>query len=272
MRTVTLAAGIGTIDTAGQTVTFNNAIGNSGAGGLTKTGLGTLTLNGTNKYSGVTTVNQGTPGIGHQRGVYQFGFDQPGDHGQQGRHSVDTATSEVQGLSLVSQVHRRGVGTVKGEVAALAGSLITHTNGVIGTLSFANDLGINGATVAMDVSASESDLIAVAGNLGLTNGILQLNVTGTLANGRYKLISYGGSLLSGAGSSANLTVVGFSSANQLATLSDSTAGEIDLGHRHGRPRSAGLGWRRQHVGLRRFAELVGRLKSLGLYQWRFGDL
>src|SRR5439155_958017 len=44
VRTVTLNANGGTIDTNGNSATFANAIGNNGAGGLTKAGAGTLTL------------------------------------------------------------------------------------------------------------------------------------------------------------------------------------------------------------------------------------
>ena len=57
-RTVTLNAGGGTIDTNGNNLTYANAIG--GIGGLTKIGTGTLTLSGTNTYSGGTNVQNGT--------------------------------------------------------------------------------------------------------------------------------------------------------------------------------------------------------------------
>jgi autotransporter-associated beta strand protein len=68
----------------------------------------------------------------------------------------------------------------------------------------------------------------VDGNLDLIGGTLQLNAIGTLANGTYPLISYTGSLLSGAGSSANLTLTGFSQSGQTATLTDANANQIDL--------------------------------------------
>ena len=45
-------------DTAGQNVTFTNALTSSG-GTLTKLGSGTLTLTGANTYSGLTTVSAG---------------------------------------------------------------------------------------------------------------------------------------------------------------------------------------------------------------------
>jgi YVTN family beta-propeller protein/autotransporter-associated beta strand protein len=52
-----LAAG-GTFDTNGNNATLSGTI--SGPGGLTKIGAGTLTLSGTNSYSGDTNVNGGT--------------------------------------------------------------------------------------------------------------------------------------------------------------------------------------------------------------------
>ena len=58
-RTLTFNAGGGTIDTNGNEVTFANPIGSNGAGGLTKSGEGTLTLTTANTYSGPTSVNGG---------------------------------------------------------------------------------------------------------------------------------------------------------------------------------------------------------------------
>jgi len=56
-RTITLNGGGGTFDTNG----FNTSIsqGITGSGGLTKTGPGTLTLSGSNSYSGGTVLNAG---------------------------------------------------------------------------------------------------------------------------------------------------------------------------------------------------------------------
>ena len=47
-------------DTNGNNVTLSGSLGNSGAGGLTKIGVGTLTLSGTSIFTGATTVSAGT--------------------------------------------------------------------------------------------------------------------------------------------------------------------------------------------------------------------
>ena len=52
--------GTGTIDTGANTVTFNNPIGNGGAGGLTKVGVGTLILNASNTFAGNVSVSIGS--------------------------------------------------------------------------------------------------------------------------------------------------------------------------------------------------------------------
>lgn len=68
-RVVTLAAGGGTINTNGNDATFANPIGNGGAGGLTKSGAGTLTLAPANTQTGATTITGGSLAISTNDGL-----------------------------------------------------------------------------------------------------------------------------------------------------------------------------------------------------------
>ncbi|MDR3300243.1 MAG: autotransporter-associated beta strand repeat-containing protein [Candidatus Accumulibacter sp.] len=59
MGTLTVSAGQDIkINTGANNFVFDGVI--NGAGGITKTGAGTLTLSGTNTYTGMTTVSEGT--------------------------------------------------------------------------------------------------------------------------------------------------------------------------------------------------------------------
>jgi autotransporter-associated beta strand protein len=224
-RAVTFNAGGATIDNAGQTLNFANPVGNAGMGGLTSTGAGSLTLNGTNKYSGNTVVNQGTLALGAGTCLTNSAAIIVN-----GGAVLDAASSGVNlVLSSPASQMLAGTGTVKGTVTLPSGTSISPaTNGVYGTLNLGNDLTISGGNLFMDVSTTNHDLIAVSGNLTISSGsLLVISNSVPLTNGVYRLITYGGSLLSGAGSSGNLTLV-FSQTGKAATLSDATPNEIDL--------------------------------------------
>jgi autotransporter-associated beta strand protein len=67
-RIVSSTAAIG-IDTAGQNVTFAGNLIAGNSGGLTKTGNGTLTLSGSNTFTGAITVLGGTLGLNADKAV-----------------------------------------------------------------------------------------------------------------------------------------------------------------------------------------------------------
>ena len=217
-RTVTLAAGSSTIDVVANNVTYSAAIGNNGAGGLTKTGSGTLTLNGANRFSGATTISQATLTLASGA-------------------SITNSTSIVVGSGTVFDVSASGIvlngavgqtltgpGNVNGTVTSGTGSFLAPGTSP-GTLTISN-VTMNGGTYIYDVSTNSGrDLIIVNGGLTLTSGTVQVNVTGSLTNGRYTVFQYTGALIGAAG---NLVVTGFSQAGKLASLSSSIAGQIDL--------------------------------------------
>jgi autotransporter-associated beta strand protein len=63
LRTISILQGGATLDTNGIDLALANSVG-SGVGGLTKTGLGNLTLNGTATYTGNTVLSVGTITVG----------------------------------------------------------------------------------------------------------------------------------------------------------------------------------------------------------------
>ena len=222
-RTVVLGAGGGTINTAGSTVTYANPIGNGSVGGLTKTGAGTLTLNGTNAYSGNTTVNQGTLALG----ANTYLTNSPVILVNSGA-VLDTAGSGVN-LSLSPKAGQtlEGVGQVNGVVNVPASTtVLPAASGLTGTLNINGGLTVSDGTLNMTFAAASNDVIAVTGNLTLTGGSVNVNVIGALPVGTYTVITYSGSL---SGSPGDLTLTGynFTSANEAATLV-AASGKIEL--------------------------------------------
>ena len=191
----------------------------SGIGSLTVQGGLALTLNTNETYSGNTIVSSGTLALGAAGSI----SNSPLISIAAGAALNVTAAG---GITLNNQVIAGG-GTVNGSVTSLAGTRLSPGgDGVIGTLTLANDLVLNGGVVSVDVNGASRDLLTVQGNLNLAAGTVALNNLGaSIPNGTYKLIGYTGTL---SGNVNNISVSGFSQAGQLASLSSATAGEIDL--------------------------------------------
>jgi autotransporter-associated beta strand protein len=162
-RTVTLNSGGGTIDTGVNSVTFANAIGNSGTGGLTKAGGGKLTLNGANTYYGNTTVSSGTLALS-------------------GSSSIANSLNIIIGSGATLDVSGLTSTFALGSSQTLSNSTSTSSiNGNINTASGIISLTYGGTPA-----------------LTMTNGILAFSATTTfkvnntgsaLAAGKYKLVS-----------------------------------------------------------------------------------
>ncbi|MGO4832949.1 autotransporter-associated beta strand repeat-containing protein, partial [Rhizobiaceae sp. 2RAB30] len=145
----------------------------SGAGSLTKSGAGTLVLNGQNSFTGGTTVGTGKLVVG--------------DAGHSGARLAGPVTVAAGGAL-------GGAGTLTGNVT-VDGTLAAGNSP--GTLTFDRNLTLNaGATSVFELNspgvvggshpASGNDLVVVNGNLKL-GGTLQANVA---AAGYYRLINY----------------------------------------------------------------------------------
>ncbi len=167
-----------TVTGAGNT-TFGAAIG-SGNGGITKTGLGTLTLGGTNTYTGATTINGGT--------VLVNGTTVAG--------SAFTITN----LNDNTTVTIGGTGTISGAVALSATSAIARVNritaadiGGYGTLTLGGGLTFgSGAVGYFDIQdITTRDFLSITGNLTAASGTV-IGVSTGLAANTYPLIGYTG--------------------------------------------------------------------------------
>ncbi|MDR3457543.1 MAG: autotransporter-associated beta strand repeat-containing protein [Verrucomicrobiae bacterium] len=197
--------------------TFSGGIQNgSGTVGVTKVGTGTLVLNGVNTFTGPTVVSNGVLSIGNSLVSSQVFVASPG--------VLDV--SPLGTFNLSGGQTLGGNGAVNGSISAASGSIISPGFGP-GTLMLSNDLTLaTGSVCYLELSATTNganDRIVVNGNLNLSGGTIQIS-SGSLQQGRYKLITYAGAESGTAAANLVLSYAG----SQGVSLDDSIAGEIDL--------------------------------------------
>jgi autotransporter-associated beta strand protein len=109
MSSVTVKAGGAKIDTNGVSIIINQSmIGDGSGGGLTKSGLGTLRLNGANTYTGATTVIEGAIG---------------------GSGSLDGALILQEDATIFPGAPSSGIGTFSAKNTTIAGLYSCGING-----------------------------------------------------------------------------------------------------------------------------------------------
>ncbi|SEH14754.1 fibronectin-binding autotransporter adhesin [Sphingopyxis sp. YR583] len=172
---ITLGANGGIIDTDGHDIGVAPRF--TGAGGLTKDGLGALTLTGGNSYAGATLVNAGTLFV----------------NGDQ---------SAATGLTTVfSSATLGGTGTIGGDVVMQGGAILAPGQSA-GTLTINGNLSLAGGSIldyefgqANVAGGALNDLVNVGGDLILDGTInVSTSAGGTFGPGIYRVFNYGGAL------------------------------------------------------------------------------
>ena len=185
-------------------------------GGLSivKTGTGVLTLGGNSNFTGTIAVNQGELAIAGSTVI-------SGDIKVESGASLSLAGGTLGGLTLDAVGALGGYGSINGDVSLsgnfTGGGFSASTPGVLqinGSASF------DGAVIRM-LGGVQSDRISVGGDLTV-EGTIQIALAPGTAFGRYNLITYTGSLATGA-----ITLTGIPGGTT-AHLSTTVAGRVDL--------------------------------------------
>ena len=165
---VTGASGL-TISGSAST-TFGGRI--RGASKLTYAGTGTLTLTGSNTFTGTTTISSGTLALGASGSL----------SGTSGIRVVNGATFNVSantaGFTVGNAKSLSGAGTVMGMLTATSGATVSPGDGGVGTLTISNGFTLGaGATLNVEINGTAAhDAIAVSGG----NVSLAGNLAGSL--------------------------------------------------------------------------------------------
>ena len=162
---VILNTGGGTVDSAGNTVTFSAPV--TGSGGLTKAGTGSLVLEGDNNYTGGTTITGGTLQLGTGGTTGSITGNVLNDGALAfNRSDVVTFGGAISGTGSVQQAGTgttilTGANTYSGGTTVTAGILQGTTTSLQGAIA-------NNAAVVFDQATNGTYAGIMSGSGGLT--------------------------------------------------------------------------------------------------------
>jgi autotransporter-associated beta strand protein len=183
----------------GVTNTYSGVISDGSQLSLTKTGLGTQVLTGTNTYSGATTIRTGMLSIGSTGTINSTSGVTIGTASTAAttEFKYNSTTALTQAVSFAAGSTGgtlSGSGTINVGVNVTAGNTLAIGNS-IGEMTFGGNLEIGG-TYLNEITGGgiTADLGVVSGNLTL-GGILDLVQLGTFTAGdKFTLFAYNGTL------------------------------------------------------------------------------
>ena len=239
-----MQTGGATIDTNGNTFVMSNnfvhdASGPAVDGGFNKAGAGSLTINGTNTFTGVTAVSGGTL-------VVQTANAASSGYAVNAAGATLDLTS-LGTLSLGAGKTLQGIGTVI--TSGISHNAGTITGGVSGTANSTGTLTLSsggldlaGGTVRFDLSntaaGANDKIVANAGLTASAASIVDVEfATAPTAAQTYRLFDYTGGSVSG--SASNFVLAG--NGGRGVALNFATPGQVNLVFTPGLP-SANLIW------------------------------
>jgi autotransporter-associated beta strand protein len=184
--TFTLAGGgVGNTGSIGGTATLVAVT----SGGLTKQGAGSLTLTGTNTYTGNTTVNAGALVLGSTGSIN--GSSSVGVNGS-GAKFVDISSTAVTPTVTITNGTLDGIGTINtATMADSASNTLTSGNGSTGQLAF-NSLTLSGAATfnVKTAAALETTPAILATTFSDTAGAQKIMVNASTTDASWALGTY----------------------------------------------------------------------------------
>ena len=211
LNTVSVKAGGAKIDSNSFDITIAQALlDGTGGGGLTKSGLGKLTLTGANTYTGATTISAGTLELGSGGATGSIGAGAIVNNGTFAINRTGT-------LTLGSGISGSGNVTI-------AGGATVNLNG---TNTYAGTTAVNAGQLNLNGSATSAITVANGANLGgegSTTGSLTFAGTSTLFFDPVSPASLTAASVNASAGTVTLTLTGVSGAATGIVVLDAAGG------------------------------------------------